>query len=168
MQLNRFSPQTCETKTISWIFDIQPPSWNMGTLGIKNTKKFFSIILMKLLIYGISKIQLMVFVSCVWGLILSSLIDIGAVFWSQSTWASILKPSGTYRYCLLGRTELFAHYLSKVKTKEEEVNAESLAKKTVGFLGAQIANMVNQAAIKAARDNAREFSCLPGTEDFLL
>ena len=57
----------------------------------------------------------------------------------------------------LGRTELFAHYLSQVKTKDEEVNAESLAKKTVGFLGAQIANMVNQAAIKAARDNAREF-----------
>ena len=63
---------------------------------------------------------------------------------------------------------MFAHYLSKVKTKEEEVNAESLAKKTVGFLGAQIANMVNQAAIKAARDNAREFSCLPGTEDLFL
>jgi len=59
---------------------------------------------------------------------------------------------------LKGRTELFAHYLSQVKTKDEEVNAESLAKKTVGFLGAQIANMVNQAAIKAARDNAPHIS----------
>jgi len=55
---------------------------------------------------------------------------------------------------LKGRTELFTHYLSKVKADAVEVNAESLAKKTVGFLGAQIANMVNQAAIKAARDNA--------------
>ena len=46
--------------------------------------------------------------------------------------------------------------MSKVKADAVEVNAESLAKKTVGFLGAQIANMVNQAAIKAARDNACE------------
>ena len=38
-----------------------------------------------LFIYGISKIQLMVFVSYVWGLILSSLIDNGAVLWSHST-----------------------------------------------------------------------------------
>ena len=53
-----------------------------------------------------------------------------------------------------GRTELFDHYLSKVKADSNEVNAASLAKKTVGFLGAQIANMVNQAAIKAARENA--------------
>jgi len=53
-----------------------------------------------------------------------------------------------------GRTELFDHYLSKVKSDPNEVNSESLAKKTVGFLGAQIANMVNQAAIKAARENA--------------
>jgi len=55
---------------------------------------------------------------------------------------------------LKGRTELFDHYLSKVKADSNEVNAASLAKKTVGFLGAQIANMVNQAAIKAARENA--------------
>jgi len=55
---------------------------------------------------------------------------------------------------LKGRTELFDHYLTRVKTDANEVNAESLAKKTVGFLGAQIANMVNQAAIKAARENS--------------
>lgn len=55
---------------------------------------------------------------------------------------------------LKGRTELFDHYLSKVKADQNEVNSESLAKKTVGFLGAQIANMVNQAAIKAARENS--------------
>jgi len=55
---------------------------------------------------------------------------------------------------LKGRTELFSHYLSQVKADTVEVSAEKLAKKTVGFLGAQIANVVNQAAIKAARDNA--------------
>ena len=55
-----------------------------------------------------------------------------------------------------GRTELFNHYLSKVKADTVDVSAESLAKKTVGFLGAQIANMVNQAAIKAARENSCE------------
>jgi len=55
---------------------------------------------------------------------------------------------------LKGRTELFNHYLSKVKADTVDVSAESLAKKTVGFLGAQIANMVNQAAIKAARENS--------------
>ena len=58
---------------------------------------------------------------------------------------------------MLGRTELFDHYLSKVKADQNEVNSESLAKKTVGFLGAQIANMVNQAAIKAARENSCKY-----------
>lgn len=55
---------------------------------------------------------------------------------------------------LKGRTELFDHYLSKVTADNISVSSENLAKKTIGFLGAQIANVVNQAAIKAARENA--------------
>uniref|UniRef100_A0A915JG36 Uncharacterized protein n=1 Tax=Romanomermis culicivorax TaxID=13658 RepID=A0A915JG36_ROMCU len=53
---------------------------------------------------------------------------------------------------LKGRIEIFSHYLSKIKT-DVDVNAEALAKSTVGFSGAEIENMINQAALKAASDN---------------
>lgn len=54
---------------------------------------------------------------------------------------------------LEGRVELFDFYLSKIVVAST-VNAQTLARKTVGFTGADIENMVNQAAIRAAMDNA--------------
>ncbi len=44
------------------------------------------------------------------------------------------------------------------KPFEEEVNVESIAKKTVGFSGADIENMMNEAAILAARENKDKIS----------
>ncbi|CAL8313372.1 unnamed protein product [Merluccius merluccius] len=50
-----------------------------------------------------------------------------------------------------GRTEILNWYLSKIKV-DPEVEAEIIARGTVGFTGAELENLVNQAALKAAVD----------------
>lgn len=50
------------------------------------------------------------------------------------------------------RVEMF-HYHLIGKKIDEKVSLESLAKRTSGFVGADIANMVNEAALKVAKDN---------------
>lgn len=53
---------------------------------------------------------------------------------------------------LTGRKEILSLYLSRVLTKS--VDVELLARGTTGFTGADLENMVNQAALKAAIDGA--------------
>ncbi|XP_041824224.1 ATP-dependent zinc metalloprotease YME1L1-like isoform X2 [Melanotaenia boesemani] len=50
-----------------------------------------------------------------------------------------------------GRTEILNWYLSKITT-DSAVEAEIIARGTVGFSGAELENLVNQAALKAAVD----------------
>uniref|UniRef100_A0A8D2ZY16 ATP-dependent zinc metalloprotease YME1L1 n=1 Tax=Scophthalmus maximus TaxID=52904 RepID=A0A8D2ZY16_SCOMX len=50
-----------------------------------------------------------------------------------------------------GRTEILNWYLSKIKV-DTAVEAEIIARGTVGFSGAELENLVNQAALKAAVD----------------
>uniref|UniRef100_A0A673XU15 ATP-dependent zinc metalloprotease YME1L1 n=1 Tax=Salmo trutta TaxID=8032 RepID=A0A673XU15_SALTR len=50
-----------------------------------------------------------------------------------------------------GRTEILNWYLQKIKV-DPNVNAEIIARGTVGFTGAELENLVNQAALKAAMD----------------
>ncbi|CAI9563075.1 unnamed protein product [Staurois parvus] len=50
-----------------------------------------------------------------------------------------------------GRTEILKWYLGKIKY-DESVEAEIIARGTVGFSGAELENLVNQAALKAAVD----------------
>lgn len=50
-----------------------------------------------------------------------------------------------------GRTEILNWYLSKIKV-DPAVAAEIIARGTVGFSGAELENLVNQAALKAAVD----------------
>ncbi|KAM7390197.1 hypothetical protein PAMA_008396 [Pampus argenteus] len=50
-----------------------------------------------------------------------------------------------------GRTEILNWYLSKIKV-DTAVDAEIIARGTVGFSGAELENLVNQAALKAAVD----------------
>lgn len=50
-----------------------------------------------------------------------------------------------------GRTEILNWYLSKIKV-DPSVAAEIIARGTVGFSGAELENLVNQAALKAAVD----------------
>lgn len=50
-----------------------------------------------------------------------------------------------------GRTEILQWYLKKVKV-DSAVDAEIIARGTVGFSGADLENLVNQAALKAAVD----------------
>lgn len=52
---------------------------------------------------------------------------------------------------LAGRKEIFEYYLSKVK-QGVDVAIEVLARGTTGFTGADIKNVVNQAALRAAAD----------------
>lgn len=49
------------------------------------------------------------------------------------------------------REKIFQVHLSKV-VKNDDINYERLAKQTIGFSGADIKNMVNEAALIAARD----------------
>ncbi|CAI4230541.1 unnamed protein product [Auanema sp. JU1783] len=56
---------------------------------------------------------------------------------------------------LKGRQDIFEHYLSKI-VHCSHVDSLVLAKGTTGFTGADIENMVNQAALKAATDNCLE------------
>ncbi|XP_028822305.1 ATP-dependent zinc metalloprotease YME1L1-like [Denticeps clupeoides] len=50
-----------------------------------------------------------------------------------------------------GRTEILNWYLKKIKV-ESSVDAEIIARGTVGFSGAELENLVNQAALRAAVD----------------
>uniref|UniRef100_A0A8C8S176 ATP-dependent zinc metalloprotease YME1L1 n=1 Tax=Pelusios castaneus TaxID=367368 RepID=A0A8C8S176_9SAUR len=50
-----------------------------------------------------------------------------------------------------GRTEILKWYLNKIKY-DECIDAEIIARGTVGFSGAELENLVNQAALKAAVD----------------
>ncbi|XP_052397847.1 ATP-dependent zinc metalloprotease YME1L1 isoform X2 [Carassius gibelio] len=50
-----------------------------------------------------------------------------------------------------GRTEILQWYLKKIKV-DSDVDAEIIARGTVGFSGAGLENLVNQAALKAAGD----------------
>jgi len=54
---------------------------------------------------------------------------------------------------LTGRKEIFDLYLNKVK-KSTDVTSDVCARRTTGFTGADIENMVNQAALRAAIDGA--------------
>uniref|UniRef100_A0A158Q768 AAA domain-containing protein n=1 Tax=Elaeophora elaphi TaxID=1147741 RepID=A0A158Q768_9BILA len=52
---------------------------------------------------------------------------------------------------LEGRREIIQLYLSRISTNDD-VNEDVLARGTTGFTGAEIENMINQAALKAAGD----------------
>ena len=56
------------------------------------------------------------------------------------------------RPSLKGRREIFDVYLKKIP-KAANVDAEKLARETVGFTGADIENLVNEAALWATRNN---------------
>ncbi|GMR42010.1 hypothetical protein PMAYCL1PPCAC_12205, partial [Pristionchus mayeri] len=56
---------------------------------------------------------------------------------------------------LAGRKDIFSYYLSKV-VHSKSIDAHTLAKGTSGFTGADIESMINQAALKAAREDSDE------------
>ncbi|KAJ1308808.1 hypothetical protein OPQ81_004496 [Rhizoctonia solani] len=55
---------------------------------------------------------------------------------------------------IVGRTQILAHHMKGVKT-DPEVNIQVLARGTPGFSGADLQNMVNQAAIQASREGRK-------------
>ncbi|XP_046570348.1 ATP-dependent zinc metalloprotease YME1L-like isoform X2 [Haliotis rubra] len=58
-----------------------------------------------------------------------------------------------YPPSLKGRKEILEYYIGKVKA-DSKMDFDLLAQKTVGFTGADLQNMVNQAALQAAREGA--------------
>jgi len=54
---------------------------------------------------------------------------------------------------LKGRHDILEHYLSKVKSGHD-VDVDRIARGTTGVTGAELENLVNQAALKAAMDGA--------------
>ena len=66
---------------------------------------------------------------------------------------------------LNGRKAILEYYLGKVK-RGNDVDVESLARRTIGFSAALLANLVNQATLKASVEGAQavfrrhlEFAC---------
>lgn len=60
----------------------------------------------------------------------------------------VMVPTPDYT----GRKDIITHYLGKVLSKD--INIELLARGTTGFTGADIENMINQAALRAAIEGA--------------
>ncbi|CAJ0574014.1 unnamed protein product, partial [Mesorhabditis spiculigera] len=56
---------------------------------------------------------------------------------------------------LQGRRDIFEHYLDRI-VHADNIQVQALAKGTTGFTGADIENMVNQAALKAATEGCVE------------
>lgn len=54
-----------------------------------------------------------------------------------------------------GRTQILQHHMRGVKTSQE-VDLLRLAKGTIGFSGADLQNMVNQAAVQASKERCKE------------
>jgi cell division protease FtsH len=72
--------------------------------------------------------------------------------------SAILRPGRLDRHIKLElptqleRKEIFSIYLNKIIT-DTNVSADNLAKITTGFSSAELANLVNEAAIQATKDN---------------
>uniref|UniRef100_A0A183ITL2 AAA domain-containing protein n=1 Tax=Soboliphyme baturini TaxID=241478 RepID=A0A183ITL2_9BILA len=68
-----------------------------------------------------------------------------------------------------GRVEIFKLYLSKIKVNPD-IDIELLARWTTGFTGADIENMVNQAALMAAADDRSDVNMqyMESARDFVL
>ena len=58
---------------------------------------------------------------------------------------------------IIGRNEILNVYLTQIKTAKE-IDSERIAQGTPGFSGADLANLVNEAALLAARSNKKEVS----------
>ena len=55
------------------------------------------------------------------------------------------------------RKEMFEYYLNKKKI-DKDINIDSIVNRSSGMAGADIENIVNEAALKAARDNAKKIT----------
>uniref|UniRef100_A0A8C3B4G4 ATP-dependent zinc metalloprotease YME1L1 n=1 Tax=Cyclopterus lumpus TaxID=8103 RepID=A0A8C3B4G4_CYCLU len=84
-------------------------------------------------------------------------IVVGATNFAEALDSALVRP-GRFdmqvtvpRPDVKGRTEILHLYLSKIKM-DPAVDASIIARGTVGFTGAELENLVNQAALKAAMD----------------
>jgi cell division protease FtsH len=78
---------------------------------------------------------------------------------------ALLRPGRFDRRVMVGRPDVRGRcQILKVHTKKspvsEKVDLESIAKGTPGFTGADLANLVNEAALLAARDNKKKIETI--------
>ena len=79
--------------------------------------------------------------------------------WSSTCCRSLLRP-GRFDVTVnlqapdkKGRREILNYYLAKIHNKAQ-IDADRLAELTAGLCGAEIENLINQAALKAVIDSA--------------
>ena len=78
---------------------------------------------------------------------------------------ALLRPGRFDRMVVLDQPDIIGRKAilevhAKGKPLEESVNLETIAKQTPGFSGADLANLINEAAILAARRGRREIGLL--------
>eukprot|EP00339_Tiarina_fusa_P005613 CAMPEP_0117068966 /NCGR_PEP_ID=MMETSP0472-20121206/48339_1 /TAXON_ID=693140 ORGANISM="Tiarina fusus, Strain LIS" /NCGR_SAMPLE_ID=MMETSP0472 /ASSEMBLY_ACC=CAM_ASM_000603 /LENGTH=281 /DNA_ID=CAMNT_0004791249 /DNA_START=228 /DNA_END=1070 /DNA_ORIENTATION=- len=89
---------------------------------------------------------------------MEGIIFIGATNRMESLDTAVLRPGRIDKLLNVplpdrkGRKKIFDAYLSKVKT-DGRIDANTLSSITIGFTGADIQNVVNQAAVNAVREN---------------
>ncbi len=89
-----------------------------------------------------------------------NIIVIGATNMVKSLDPALLRPGRFTRVVEVplptrkGREDILAYYLKKLSHLDENVSAAKLADETLGWSGADLKNLVNEAAILAARENA--------------
>ncbi|KAK5581983.1 hypothetical protein RB653_003564 [Dictyostelium firmibasis] len=99
----------------------------------------------------------------------SQIMIIGATNAPNSLDPALLRPGRFDRHIAVpipdikGRAEIIDHYLTKIK-HSIEVKADTIARATPGFTGADLSNLINTAAIKAVQ-NGKETVSLQQIDD---
>merc|ERR1712151_431240 len=93
----------------------------------------------------------------------SGIIVIGATNFAQSLDKALLRPGRFDKHVVVplpdvgGRKEILEMYAKKTKLSPD-VNLDILARGTVGMSGADLYNLINQAALKASVDGLSDIT----------
>lgn len=96
-----------------------------------------------------------------------SFVTYSATNFPQSLDPALVRPGRFDRHVAVplpdvrGRVEILKHYISDI-IADKDVDASTIARGTPGMSGADLQNLVNQAAVKASREGAKAV----GLKDF--
>lgn len=95
----------------------------------------------------------------------TGVIIIGATNFPQSLDKALTRPGRFDRHVVVplpdvrGRVQIIKHHLKNVKV-EAEVDPSTIARQTPGFSGAELENLINQAAVHASRNKQKTVTLL--------